>query len=577
MADSRDDASRSTQWYRDRWEELREMLSAPLGEASEDVTDLRDEDVVARVRELQLSALSDEADAVLDADGNGASEARRVLQRVHHKLQHLRRENRALNRIRDLLGASTADEAVASVRALHEQIDALRDRVETLEAQRTAFDEVGIRDADHALSMIRSMEAQLHELYGEKEATERTDSASGRLAQEGDTFQQLQALLAREEKLRRELGVSSSEQVIEMVNGLAEQLEDVYADRSSSVDDEARTFVQLDRLLEREQTLREELGVSDPAHVVAMVRGLADQLDELYAARQQLARINLRDADGIVDMVSSMQEQLELLYENQERMSEHGIHDVDHALAMIESMEQQLNALYANGSDGLACAGDTAPSDIDPDTLDALRDQLDTLREEKAALKQTRETLRTENASYASTFDTLEQRFGTTDPEHLAALVASMEKQLNDVYRNREAASARPAPSEAPPEIDAFVDTATLSRLDDLSDDQLDALPFGAVQVDDNGVVMRANAGTLALPDVDADAPAALLDSNFFFDLAPGANNTLFRGRFRDGLDGTLDARFPYTFISRGAPPANFAVHLYRTEEGSNWILFAKL
>jgi photoactive yellow protein len=370
-----------------------------------------------------------------------------------------------------------------------------------------------------------------------------------------------------------------------MVQGLASQLDELYG---AQAEEERRsetgefnqanldTFEQLQALLEREEKLQRELGVSDPQAVIVMVQGLADQLDELYAARERLSKVNLDDADGVVEMVSSMQQQLEALYAGQEILSEHGIHSVEHAVAMIESMETQLEDLYREKR-ALMDQGLDDPAEA-AERMQMLEEQLEALRREKSGLLERRQDLQREKESYASTVDTLKDQLGTADASTITKLIASMEEQLVDLYREREDDGAyRPGGPDPTPQL---LDEATIERLDAMDTGALDALDVGAACLDDDGRVQRLNREAVALlPGLDDDAdPASFEGQHFFFELAPGANNSLFRGRFRQGVEsGTLDARFVYTLISRASRPLNLAVQLVRSPaHGTNWILFRR-
>lgn len=547
-------------WYEKRWEELKDILSVS-----------RSEEVTGRVRELQLDALQDRADVLAQHDWEGAADAKQALEAIEKERQSVRSERRLLKRIREKLDA--ADSTV-----LLERIDTLLQERKRLQSAQEAFRESGFESADQALGMIRSMEEQLDQLYDEKESTLRTEERADEIAQQGDTFEQLEALLAREERLQRELGVSSSEEIISMVNGLVDQLEDLYERRDTSRAPAANgtapaedPFVRLEHLLEREKTLQEELGVSSPDEVVAMVQGLTQQLDDLYAARERLARVNLDDADSVVDMVGNMQAQLEVLYEDQERLSRQGIDGVDHALSMIQSMEQQLTQLYEERERKMNGTAD--------ETLDRLQGRLEELREEKEALLERRRTLESKASTYEKTLETLEENLGTSDPDMISELVGSLEEQLEDVYQTREASGAsqsgedRPE-SEAPP----LVAREDLEQLDTRSDEQLNALPVGALCLDDDGRVRRANRRALQWPGVDAGTPSALEGRNFFFDLAPATNSPSFQGRFFRGVrEEQLDARFAYTYVTRDVPLTGLVVHMYRSENSTTWVLFDRL
>ena len=535
-------------WYRRQWEELQDILSVDRAEA-----------VTGRVRELRLDALQDRAEVWAKPAEGGDEAARRVLSEIRDHLRALRDRSDALDALCDALDAPDARTAAQRVQALKKERDDLR-------AAQQSFRQAGFDDPEDALEMIRTMEAQLDQLYGEKESTLKSERRAEEIAEKGGTFEQLEALLAREEKLQRELGISSSDEIIAMVNGLVDQLEDLYdrqgAARPESVNGTSvdAPFDRLEELLDREQTLQDELGVSSPDEVVAMVRGLTRQLEDLYTARERLARVNLDDADSVIEMVNSMKAQLEVLYEDQERLSNQGIDGVDHALSMIESMEAQLTDLYEKQQTHGA-------SD---EKLQRLHEQLESLRREKEDLLERREALEAENASYAQTVSALEDTLGTSNPETISSLVDSMEKQLADVYQSQES-PADPEATPPPP----LIDRSDLEEIDSRSAEELHALPVGAFCLADDGTVRRANRAALQWPSAEAASPDALTGRDFFFDLAPATNNPPFRGRFSRGVrEENLDTRFSYTYVARDVPLTGFVVQMYRTGDDANWILF---
>lgn len=524
------------------------------------------DEVVDQVRELQVSVLDEEAEALDDMGLTDAEEAKTVLQRIFQRLQRLRRENQALHHLQEAVDADSPDEVAAA-------IDELRERVETLEEQQQVLAEAGFERPEYAIQALASMEQQLDELYDEKEATEHS-ALDTDFEMEGDTFEQLQALMAREEKLQRELGVSSPDAVIEMVEGLADQIEDVYRTRDADAtsdsifappgeDPSSSDASSAEQSAER---LEEAIGVSDPDAIIEMVNDLSDQLDVLYEGNQRLAELNLNGTDDAIEMVRSMQQQLEAAYERQDQMSEHGISGVDHALSMIESMEGQLNELY-DERQRLAEKGMETPDEI-VSRLDKLEEQLNALLDEKDALREKRDRLQAQ-------LDELESRVGTGDPEEISDLIGSLEAQLEEAYDEQRSLDR----NAALPEDDPPLSPEAVAELEDLSDEDLDALPVGVFGLDDRGVIRRVNANVHRWPDVEVDDPGLLVGKNFFADVAPPANNALFRGRFEDGVaEGAMDERFFYTYISEQAPPSNLDVQLHRKPDQSvNWIAFRVL
>jgi photoactive yellow protein len=547
MADL-DTSGRDPDWYKHRWEELMDLFpgSDP-------------ENIIDRLRQLQVDTLKDHPDALDEVGLADSEDPASTLRDTFDRLQELRRETRALEEIRDIVDVSSSTDLVNAVEALH-------DRAETRDKEEQAFREAGFEQPALALKAIESMEQQLKELYGEKEATERTDGATD-LQREGDTFDQLQALLAREEKLQRELGVSNPDAVIEMVEGLTDQLEDLYRDRDADISTDSIFAPTSSSSTETEEMLEEAFGVSDPEAITSMMYDLTDQLDELYAERERLAEFNLDGTDDALEMLKSMQEQLEVLYERQEEMSEQGIDGMDYALSVIESMESQLNEVYDERYHSAEQAG--TPS-LEEATLrlQELEAKISDLSEEKERLREKRNRLQAQ-------FEALEQEFGTGDPEAISELVQSLENQLEEFYEEREQDASDPSLSADDP----LLPEDSLARLEDLSRDELDALPAGVFRVTDEGIVQDANAKALRWPDAENDSVNGLIGANFFHEVAPGTNNDLFRGRFETGAErGKMDEQFLYTYVSAHASATNLAVHLHRKpDESATWIVFRVL
>jgi photoactive yellow protein len=545
-----------------RWDELCDILNVQDSE-----------EALARVQELQLDAMQETAEVA--AGTLDTSEAYDLLQRIDQRVETLRERTAPWSDVLAQLKVDHPEE-------VPEVLDEVLERLNALEDQHDRLVDAGIAGASEALSMIESMEEQLRELYQEKESTIRAQEKEGDFADE-DTFDQLQRLMAREERLQRELGVTSSEEVIEMVRGLASQLDELYADRDVeqpvppvSAGDGSQP------LSEREQKLQRELGVSDPSDVIAMVNGLVRQLEELYEARERLAQVNLEDAESVINMISSMEEQLEALYADQERMSEQGIDSIDQAISMIESMEAQLGTLYEERH-AAGEAADTAG--VAADQMAQVEEKLEELAAEKKALQEQRDALASGSAT-----DTLQRELGVSDPEHVVQLVQSMEQQLQDLYADREQPGTEHSSdhsgensgehsTETRDDVPHVLDPEEIGRLASYTDAERNDFDAGILRVDDEGRVQSANdAAAQTLPGVAGSTGDAMVDRNFFFSIAPGTSNSLFRGRFKSGIaDDDLDVRFAYTIIHPTEPRTNLAVHLYRTGPNENWILFRRL
>lgn len=116
----------------------------------------------------------------------------------------------------------------------------------------------------------------------------------------------------------------------------------------------------------------------------------------------------------------------------------------------------------------------------------------------------------------------------------------------------------------------SFVPEEILGSISGMDNNELDALDFGVVKVDDVGVIQFYNRYESELAGID---PAAAAGKNFFTQLAPCTNNRLFYGRFKSGVAaGSLDITIPYTFTYK-MRPTNVNVHIYRDpRQGANWV-----
>ena len=119
----------------------------------------------------------------------------------------------------------------------------------------------------------------------------------------------------------------------------------------------------------------------------------------------------------------------------------------------------------------------------------------------------------------------------------------------------------------------SFVDSSTLTTLPSLDQSQADALDFGIVKVDDEGTVLLYNQWESDMAGVPV---ASAMGKNFFTQVAPCTNNSLFFGRFKDGVSaGDLDTEFNYTFTYK-MKPTNVVVRLLRDGSSANWVFVAK-
>ena len=83
--------------------------------------------------------------------------------------------------------------------------------------------------------------------------------------------------------------------------------------------------------------------------------------------------------------------------------------------------------------------------------------------------------------------------------------------------------------------------------IDSLTEDDFDALPFGAIKLDTDGRILKYNLYESKLAERDQKE---VIGKNFFTEVAPCTNVQEFAGRYRQGMsERNLDTTFPYRFL----------------------------
>lgn len=109
-----------------------------------------------------------------------------------------------------------------------------------------------------------------------------------------------------------------------------------------------------------------------------------------------------------------------------------------------------------------------------------------------------------------------------------------------------------------------------LEEISQMSEDQLDALPFGAIRLDTDGTILKFNMSESRLTGRD---PRRVTGRNFFTDVAPCTNVQDFAGRFREGMARKeLHAIFPYRFDFEMAPRDVTVTLFYSKQTESAWV-----
>ena len=109
-----------------------------------------------------------------------------------------------------------------------------------------------------------------------------------------------------------------------------------------------------------------------------------------------------------------------------------------------------------------------------------------------------------------------------------------------------------------------------LEKIDRMSAEELDALPFGAIRLDKTGKILKYNMTESKLTGRD---PQRVIGRNFFTDVAPCTNVQSFAGRFREGVaKGDMHVIFPYRFDFEMAPRDVTVTLFYSQQTDSAWV-----
>lgn len=117
-----------------------------------------------------------------------------------------------------------------------------------------------------------------------------------------------------------------------------------------------------------------------------------------------------------------------------------------------------------------------------------------------------------------------------------------------------------PDAGNAGEEIDpASPRSAVLTRIDSFSESDLDALPFGVIQLTADGTILQYN---MYEEDLARRRASDVIGKNFFTEVAPCTDVREFAGRYREGVAaGALHETFDYVFAF--TPPKPVRVTLY--------------
>jgi len=107
-----------------------------------------------------------------------------------------------------------------------------------------------------------------------------------------------------------------------------------------------------------------------------------------------------------------------------------------------------------------------------------------------------------------------------------------------------------------------------------LSDQEIDNLMYGAVELDAEGTILRYN---LAESELTGRQPEDFIGRNFFNDVAPCTRTDEFSGRFFKGVEtGEFNAVFEYVFDHEMAPTKVRILMIKSVERDSYWLLIKR-
>jgi len=125
-----------------------------------------------------------------------------------------------------------------------------------------------------------------------------------------------------------------------------------------------------------------------------------------------------------------------------------------------------------------------------------------------------------------------------------------------------------PRDPSSPPEVDAV-----LEMVDALSPTELDGLPYGVIQLDRTGRILKYNAVESRLASL---SPEDAVGKQFFTEIAPCTRVQEFYGRFKEGvIREVLDTSFKFHFAFKQSP-RDVTVRLFFSKRTRTvWVLIS--
>ena len=115
--------------------------------------------------------------------------------------------------------------------------------------------------------------------------------------------------------------------------------------------------------------------------------------------------------------------------------------------------------------------------------------------------------------------------------------------------------------------------SALLEAADDMSSEDLDGLPYGMIQLDAAGRILRFNAVESRLASLPQQQQ---IGRHFFTEVAPCTKVQAFYGRFREGvIRESLDTSFRFHFAFKQNPRDVMVRLFYSRRTRSVWVMIS--
>jgi photoactive yellow protein len=130
---------------------------------------------------------------------------------------------------------------------------------------------------------------------------------------------------------------------------------------------------------------------------------------------------------------------------------------------------------------------------------------------------------------------------------------------------------SHPEQPASPPTDRHLAASAILDAADAMSADELDALPYGMIQLDAAGRILKYNAVESRLAQLPQETTVG---KRFFTEVAPCTKVQQFYGQFKDGmLRESLDTTFQFHFAFKQQPRDVTVRMFYSKRTRSVWVM----